>query len=89
MSNQNKIRNDIFGWFNDTDCVPTHDPGLEVNCVICGKPLSLPVKTISLMVVGDMGSYFYRTHKECYEQLDEKEISAIEGSLIDIITNRI
>lgn len=79
------MRIDIFGWFSDTGIIPEHDPGLGVNCIFCGKKLSSPIKTISLMKDGDNKSYFYRSHKDCYEQLSNNEITEIESSLIDNI----
>lgn len=78
------LRYDIFGFFDSAeDEIPTHDPGLETNCPICGNKLEHPIKTISLMREGDNKSYFYRTHKSCYENMAASEISLIEGSLID------
>lgn len=79
------IRTDIFGWFDDHGPLPAHDPGLNVNCLICAKPLTAPVKTISLMKQGDNRSFFYRCHKACYENLPASEISDLESSLIDNI----
>jgi hypothetical protein len=78
------MRKDIFGYYeNPTDEKPAHDPGLNTICVICAKPLSVPLKTISLMKDKDTKSYFYRCHKECYERLSELDINLIESSLID------
>jgi len=82
----NIIRKDIFGYYESADDEkPTHDPGIETICLICAKKLYLPVKTISLMRDGDSRSYFYRTHKSCYESSDYSIIHDIEGSLISNI----
>lgn len=79
-----EIRKDIFGWFdNPLHDEPTHDPDLDGICAICAKKLQLPVKTISLMKEGDSRSYFYRTHKNCYEELSEQDIIILDSSLID------
>lgn len=78
------MRTDVFGWFDKPENEqPTHDPGLAAICPICGKQLEKPIKTISLMKQGDSKSYFYRTHKTCYDNLSEEEICQIESSLID------
>lgn len=82
-----EIRKDIFGYFESAlDEKPTHDPGLETICPICAKNLERPVKTISLMKDGDNKSYFYRTHKDCYEQANNETITEIESSLIGNIS---
>lgn len=83
-NNASAVRKDIFGWFDYSgQSEPTHDPGLETICPICAKQLTKPVKTISLLKDGDNRSYFYRTHKPCYEMASENDIWAIESSLID------
>lgn len=75
-----------YGYFtNATDETPAYDPGLNVPCPICHTLLSMPVKSISLMAVGDSRSYFYRTHKQCYENLSEQEVSDLDGLIIDHI----
>lgn len=83
------IRTDVFGYFeNDTDEVPAHDPGLDATCPFCGNQLIAPRKTISLALKKKENrdrSYFYRTHKACYENLSEGDITDIESSLIDAI----
>lgn len=78
------MRKDIFGWFDSGNAeVPAHDPGLGTICLICGEGLRNPIKTISLMKDGDDKSYFYRTHKYCYENLSSDEVCKLESSLID------
>ena len=83
----------IYGYFDSPEQVePVHDPPLTVSCPVCGKELSRPVKTISLMVPLPNGgwperSYFYRTHKHCYDNLDETGKSRIDGLLVDAIVN--
>lgn len=78
-----EIRKDIFGWFDNLSDNPAHDPGLEGICLVCAKKLSKPVKTISLIKEGDNRSFFYRTHKDCYESLEKEDITNLESSLID------
>lgn len=80
-----EIRKDIFGYFDNPlfSDVPSHDPGLETICPLCADKLKRPVKTISLMRENDPKSYFYRTHKSCYENASEDEIMRVESSLID------
>lgn len=77
-------RSELFGFFDSPDqTTPAFDPGLNVACPFCLRPLELPVKTISLILPGDDRSFFYRSHKSCYETASEKAIGEIEGSLID------
>lgn len=79
------MRNDVFGYYDSPEATqPAHDPGLAAICLICGKKLELPVKTISLMKEGDIRSYFYRTHKACYENANPADICLLESSLIDL-----
>jgi len=77
----------IYGYFTDAaQIVPAHDPGLDVLCPICGKPLNADdVRTISLMVPGDNRSYFYRVHRSCHEPMSEGERCKVDGLLIDSI----
>jgi hypothetical protein len=79
------IRTDVFGWFDDPAATkPAHDPGIATGkCAACGQGLQLPVKTISLMPEGGSRSYFFRAHKDCWENLDVAERAEIEGALID------
>jgi hypothetical protein len=74
-----------FGYYeNDEQTKPSYDPGLEIECIICGKKLSEPIKTVSLMpYYNRVSSYFYRTHKECYENLSAEEICKIDSLIID------
>lgn len=77
----------LFGFFEDEREVPTYEPGTEVSCLLCGKPLNYPanaIKTISIYAFFHYAprSYFYRTHKECYESTPESEIGDIEGSVM-------
>lgn len=78
----------IYGYFDSPDNeTPAYDPALDVECPVCAEKLSLPVKTISLMLVGDNRSYFYRTHKTCYERLSSEEQTQLDSILIDAIAN--
>jgi hypothetical protein len=80
------FRKDIFGFFDSPEqTTPAHDPGLETICPICAKKLSPPYKTISLKKRGDKKSYFYRTHKGCYEGETPENILELESSLINSI----
>ena len=64
--------NTFYGYFEDAGSIPAVDPGLDVPCPICGEVLrTSPRKTISMMIDGDVRSYFYRTHATCYDALDE------------------
>lgn len=81
----------IYGYYDSpTQDRPVFDPGLDVDCPSCGSRLESPLKTISLMFydreVGDR-SYFYRTHKNCYDSLDEVQRGNLDGLLIDAIAS--
>lgn len=66
------------GYFDDAaQTAPTFDPGLDVPCPVCRKPLNTaPLRTISLcyqsLEFRDR-SYFYRLHSRCADQLTLKE----------------
>ena len=82
-----RVRRDVFGWFDDpTQTTPSHDPGIEnAVCPLCGKNLSRPVVTTSLMAVGDNRSYFYRSHKACSLAATDEDNASVESSLIDSV----
>lgn len=83
------MRLDVFGYFEGLGDVPVHDPGMEGKCPVCGKTLSRPVKTISLMPVARNGrSYFFRAHKSCWESATDEDKSHIESSLIDEVCEK-
>jgi hypothetical protein len=75
----------IYGYFDDYGTVPTFDPGLDVNCPVCHKKLSDPMKTINLMLPGDKRSYFYRVHKPCWDNLTPEQQGDVDGLLLDPI----
>lgn len=84
--NNTKTDLNLFGFFNDTSDTPAYDPGLNVPCLYCRATLSRPLKTISLLIPGDSKSYFYRMHKNCFEQMElNNETEHYEGLLIDNI----
>lgn len=75
----------IYGYFTQANQdVPEYDPGLNVNCPICNQLLSAPMKTISVMLEGDSRSFFYRTHKPCYENLSEEEVTKLDSLVVDV-----
>lgn len=75
--------NKLIGYFEDFSNTPKYDPGLDVGCLICMKPLSPPVRTVSVMKMKALKSYFFRTHKSCWESLNEKEQKMYEASIIE------
>lgn len=78
----------IYGYFDQADqLTPAHDPGLAVDCPVCHMPLARPVATTSLMVPGDVRSYFYRMHKACRDGLTEQQETNIDSILIDAIAS--
>lgn len=76
----------MFGYFsNPTLDLPDKDPGFDVDCPVCGRRLSPPVVTLSLMVPNDSRSYFYRMHKACSDGITPEEETDIDSILIDAI----
>ena len=75
----------VFGFFDDSaTTVPSYDPGISgVPCPVCLRDLSMPVKTISLMLAGDERSYFFRAHRSCWDAATDAEREQIEHALID------
>lgn len=74
----------IFGYFDQPGQEkPTVDPGLSVPCPFCTRSICPPMKTISLMRPESDKSFFYRAHKDCYEQAEAEEIQHIESIKID------
>jgi hypothetical protein len=69
------------GYFTEaTQLRPAHEPGADVDCPVCVRPLDYParsVKTISAMPAATRAiSAYFRVHKPCWESLDEKEQGA-------------
>ena len=83
----------IYGYFDDPlQRKPKFDPGLGVPCPVCTQDLELPVKTISITVPRvnrdwSDRSYFYRTHKQCYDKLDAGGRTRLDGFLVDVIVS--
>lgn len=76
----------IFGYFDDeTQTEPAFDPGLNVLCPFCDKPLSHPMVTTSLMVPDDVRSYFYRAHKPCVDEAEPERVTAVDSLIIDAV----
>ena len=76
----------IYGYYgNPEQTEPVYEPGLEVDCPICHQQISRPMWTISLMLIGDERSYFYRVHKACYDPLTSDEKGALDEILIDAV----
>lgn len=77
----------LFGYFDSPEqTTPAYDPGVEIDCPLCSKPLDLSnMVTISLMRQDriDNRSYFYRLHKTCREWATDDEILDIESMVID------
>jgi hypothetical protein len=80
-----------YGYFDDpSQQEPAYDPGLKINCPICETPLNYPankVKTICLMPyqAGSTRSYFYRTHKDCFDALSPEEQTNLDSQIIDVV----
>jgi len=86
------MRKDIFGYYDEpTQTKPAHDPGPDGLCPVCcslvGKhSIDNPVKTISL-AVEDLKrrtrSFFFRTHRNCWDSTSPHNRMLIESSVID------
>lgn len=77
--------NRLIGYFDSPEQkTPKHDPGLNVECLVCMKILSRPVVTISLMLNSPRNrSCFFRAHKTCWDGLSVEEQAQYEGGIID------
>ena len=77
----------IFGYFDrPSQTEPAFDPGMRTICPVCMLVLGRPVVTVDLWRKGDNRSYFYRMHKSCAENPENRdEIRKIESSLVDSI----
>lgn len=74
--------NKLFGYFMTAHSEkPEYDPGLNVPCLFCQNPLSNPMKSISIMREGSFRSWFYRCHKDCYDNLDSEEVAKYEEAI--------
>lgn len=71
----------FYGYFDDPQQVsPAFDPGLSVDCPYCGKKLSAPVVTTSMMRSEHPDrSYFYRAHKACLQDATQADIDRVEA----------
>jgi hypothetical protein len=87
-----------FGYFSSPEqTVPEYDPGMDINCLVCGQPLrSAPVRTVSLLLVGDDPQdrsqwddrcYFYRLHQHCDNALTPEQEAALDSVIIDAVGN--
>ena len=81
------VRRDVFGWFDGPNAKdPAHDPGIESGiCALCGKQLSPPVVTASILPDGLNRSYFYRTHKSCDLRATDDDRYEIDSMLVDML----
>lgn len=66
---------------------PTYDPGLDISCWGCGKPLNTaPRVTISVAYQDRekrLRSYFYRMHKRCHGQLTIAEEQRLDSAALE------
>ena len=86
MKNIFTVKN--IGYFNDENQMePAFNPSInESICPFCGESLAkdgVPLKTISFLKESSPKSYFYRCHKNCYEENDQK-VNYVEGFLVEI-----
>lgn len=74
----------LLGYFDHpSQETPAFDPGLNVICPFCARDLERPMMTISLMDDARRErSLFYRSHKACYEESTDREITLIEETLL-------
>ena len=81
-----RLKMNIFGFFDDRyQTEPSQDPGFEVDCPVCHKRIEAPMVTVSLMLVGDNRSYFYRMHKACSDSVSPELETEIDSLLMDAV----
>lgn len=75
----------IVGYFDEAgQMVPAHDPGLDIPCVVCWRPLTeQPRVTVSLMWQDGQRSYFFRAHAGCWKPLSDSEQQRYEESVLE------
>ncbi|MGB8644019.1 MAG: hypothetical protein WCF84_02190 [Anaerolineae bacterium] len=79
----------VYGYFDDPFAsAPAYDPGLAVDCPVCDRRLTRPLKTISLLAEGDTRSYFYRVHAPCYDALSSAQRVELDSVIIDFVALR-
>lgn len=85
-------RPDIYGYFDSpSQTTPAHDPGETGLCPVCVSPVgkhgpSNRLQTISMCLEAPElrdRSWFFRTHKNCWENATERERGLIESACID------
>jgi len=86
-----------YGYYDAPEQTkPQFDPGDNALCPLCDKSLHDPVVTVSLVLgdadllgeaisvsIHDVRSYFYRMHKECYENASQDELQRCDDRLIE------
>lgn len=77
--------NPFLGYYEGAEQEPTVDPGLDIDCFVCIKPLKDKRRSTTSFVASTGGarSYFFRTHKECWDNLSESDRLMYEGSFVD------
>lgn len=75
----------IYGYFTSAEQdTPAFDPGLQVDCPMCGKVLAQESLCHSVMWMGHNRSYFYRYCKTHRDELDFDDTrDEIDGKLLD------
>lgn len=76
-----------IGWYDSPDATcPAYDPGSDCPCIVCMEPLTRPMVTVSLAHENPAQrkySFFFRAHKQCWQDLSDKEHHLIESAVID------
>lgn len=77
----------IYGYYDKRGQVdPTVDVAHEAPCLCCGSPVTpADVVTISMMPVGGTRSFFYRTHRTCFDAMTGEQREEIDRVVIDSI----
>jgi len=81
-------KQNIFGYFDSPEQTsPAFDPGYQVSCPFCDKPLGdrSGIVATSLMRQDriDNRSYFYRSHRTCRDWATDDQKIDIESRIID------
>ncbi len=76
----------IYGYFEAPgQTEPAFDPGLDIECPVCEKPVGKNCRAVCFMVPGDKRSYFYRMHKNCLETCSPELETNITSVIVDAI----
>lgn len=84
MSKMQNLDFSAFGYYDDAGDTPTHDPGVDKPCPVCGGHIPIDkMKTPLFMTIGGRRSWFYRIHAEC---ATDENMQHVESFIVDAMS---